>query len=150
MSGVGQPTELEPDLLYDAVSRVVTSTGLRVLDELLGDTTAPSPLLHRAVRIDAAQMDATGTRARPGGELGLRERMSLVLTHEYDPNAHRASYALASQDLRALLCAVLTRAQISGLASPVFVGRAIRLVGHRIEQVVSFTFSYEITLPEAE
>jgi hypothetical protein len=147
----GDPTELDADLLYDAVVRGIRAgTTLHVLDEnMLEDRTAPSPNLHRSVRIDPAQMAPTGTRARPGGELGLLERLVLTLTHDYSPGAHRASHALAAQDLRELLRAVLTRTEISGLASPDFAGRTIRRSGHQLEQLVTFTFSYEIELPAA-
>ena len=61
----------------------------------------------------------------------------------------RESYQLASSDWVALLRAVLTRREISGLGQPIAAGLVRRKVGSVIEQQLTLTVQYSLTLPEA-
>lgn len=143
-------TELTP---YTATTTIIAgieaATDLRALAELLGDTTTPSPSLHRRFRVDPGELTFFGDAA-PGDSVGVRQTFGLVLFHRYDAVAHAASWQLASDDFVSLLRAVLTRAEFSGLGQPIPVrARPVRR-GHQIEQTLTITAQYSITLPDAQ
>lgn len=143
-------TELSPESIYDAVSAaLLAATELHDVDALLNQTTTPSPVKHRAFRLNPGQADPQPGKARPGDVLGLIERVQVIVTHDLDPNANLASYRLASQDFLQVVRTILTRTEVSGLAQPLFRGRSIRTVGHTIEQVVNFDLYYHVSLPAA-
>lgn len=149
---VGQPTELDPWLVYTRlVDGLHAGTGLRVSDQLLGDRSTPAPLLHRQFRLNPERIDfLPSTKARPGDVVMLTERVSIVMSHDLDPGAALASYQLASRDWVAVLRAVLTRVEISGLAQPLGGGLIRRKVGHVLEQQFALSLQYHVTLPEAQ
>jgi hypothetical protein len=148
---VGDPTELDPWLVYSRLSDAIErGTSLRASVHLLGDRSAPTPLLHRHFRLNPERVDFTPpSRARPGDVVLLTERVVVVLSHDRDPNQAQASYQLAAQDWIALLRAVLTRTEISGLAQPLGGGLVRRIVGSVIEQQLALNLQYHVTLPEA-
>lgn len=148
---VGDPTELDPWLVYTRLSDAIErGTSLRASQHLLGDRSSPTPLLHRCFRLNPERVDFTPpSRARPGDVVLLTERVIVVLSHDRDPNQAQASYQLASQDWIALLRAVLTRSEISGLAQPLGGGLVRRIVGSVIEQQLALNLQYHVTLPEA-
>lgn len=148
---VGAPTELNPWLVYVRVRDAIqAATALRGSDELLGNRTTPSPLLHRRFRLDPQRLDfKPPSRARPGDVVLVTETVTIVLSHDLDQNAAESSYQLAALDFVDLIRAVLTRTEISTLGAPVAGSRVIRQVGHTIEQQLALELSYHITLPEA-
>jgi hypothetical protein len=146
-----EATEFSPWLAYDAVVRAIqASTELRAMDELLGDRTTPSPLLHRRFRLNPDRLDFDPvSKARPGDVVLVTERVTILLAHDLNHNARAASYELACSDWVELLRAVLTRTEISGLAQPLSGALVRRQVGHTIEQSFVLSLQYHITLPEA-
>lgn len=143
-------SELSSASIYDAITAaLLATTGLQSTDAILNQRTTPAPTLHRSFRLNAGQCDPAPGKARPGDVLGLIERVQVILTHDLDPNANLASYRIASQDFHQVVRQILTRTEVSGMAQPLFKGRAVRVVGTVIEQVVSFDLYYHVSLPAA-
>lgn len=148
--GVGDPTELDPDLVYEAVAAALAATTELVNVDDLGDTATPGALLHRSFRYETGDILSTPpSRAAPGDIIMVTERIAVVLSHDLDPNARRSSLRLAAHDFRSALVALLTRTEISGLAQPLFRGCTRRQVGTRYEHKINLDLQYEYTLPEA-
>jgi hypothetical protein len=153
VTGVGRPTELDPWLVLLAVEAALhNGTGLRSMDdELLGDRNAPQPIQHRRFRFYADQLlGDIPQKARPGDVLLATEKVQIVVVHDYNPGSHRASYALASEDLIRAIRALLTRTELSGLGQPTLKGVRRARRGTTIEHAIALEVQYHITLPAAE
>lgn len=146
-------TELDPWLVLLGIEAALhNGTALRSMDdELLGDRNVPSSILHRRFRFYADQvLNQIPQKVRPGDVFLATEKVAVVIVHDYDPGAHRASYALASEDVVRALRALLTRSELSGLGQPAVTGvRRVRR-GQTIEHTIALEVQYHITLPAAE
>jgi hypothetical protein len=153
VTGVGRPTELDPWLVLLGVEAALhAGTGLRSMDdELLGDRNVPAPIQHRRFRFYADQiLGSIPQKARPGDVLLAVEKVQVVIVHDLEPGAHRASYALASEDVVRAVRALLTRTELSGLGQPTVTGVRRQRRGTTIEHTVALEVQYHITLPAAE
>jgi hypothetical protein len=153
VAGVGRPTELDPWLVLLAVEAALhAGTGLRSMDdELLGDRNVPAPIQHRRFRFYADQiLGSIPQKARPGDVLLAVEKVQVVIVHDLDPGSHRASYALASEDVVRALRALLTRTELSGLGQPTVTGVRRQRRGTTIEHTIALEVQYHLTLPAAE
>jgi len=153
VAGVGRPTELDPWLVLLGIEAALhNGTGLRSRDdELLGDRNTPQPILHRRFRFYADQvLGSIPQKARPGDVLLAVEKVQVVLAHDYEPGAHRASYALAAEDLIRAVRALLTRTELSGLGQPTVTGVRRQRRGTTIEHTIALEVQYHVTLPAAE
>jgi hypothetical protein len=153
VAGVGRPTELDPWLVLLGIEAALhAGTALRSMDdELLGDRNAPQPILHRRFRFYADQvLNSIPQKVRPGDVLLATEQVSVVIVHDLDPGAHRASYALAAEDLIRAVRALLTRSELSGLGQPTVKGVRRRRQGTTIEHAIALEVQYHVTLPAAE
>lgn len=153
VTGVGRPAELDSWLVLLGLEAALhAGTALRSMeDDLLGDRATPSPLLHRRFRFYAEQvLNGIPQKVRPGDVFLATEQVQVVIAHDYASSSHRASYALAAEDLIRAVRAVLTRTEISGLAAPTIRSCKRALRGHTIEHTLAVDLAYHITLPVAE
>ena len=145
------PSELDPFLLYARVAAAIeAATSLRQMpDDLVGGREQPTQIVDRYFRIEPRGMTFPTAKRRPGDECPVTEQVAVLLHHDLQVDFARSTYQVASADFIALLVAVLTRTEISGLAEPIPVQRILRLRSQSIEQDLVLNLTYSIALPES-